>query len=76
MIMDINKVNKLNFLDFTTTFENLVEHCPIIPASIWSRHPFKDREEIFTHIVDTIDGLSTECEYNFSHLLTRIFIRL
>ena len=42
-------VNAMTYEDFTSTFSNVIESCPLFAASVWSELPVSSVE----HLVDT-----------------------
>ncbi|XP_022599970.1 putative 2-oxo-4-hydroxy-4-carboxy-5-ureidoimidazoline decarboxylase [Seriola dumerili] len=55
--MDINLVNALPYEDFVNIFGNVVEKCPIITASVWSKRPFVSLPALEAAISEFIDSL-------------------
>ena len=58
--MLITEANELNFEQFTATFGNVIEHCPIVAAAVWSELPFQDVENLHNSICSFIDKLPLE----------------
>ena len=55
-------VNKLTYEEFIDKFGNVVEHCPIIAAAVWSARPFASSADLFEKFTSIIDLLSMTCE--------------
>lgn len=55
--MEIAAVNALLYEDFVKIFGNVVEHCPIVTAAVWSMRPFGSLDAFEAAIGDFIDAL-------------------
>ena len=55
--MELHEVNNLGFDEFTSIFGNIIEHCPVIAAGVWSKSPFQDFKDIQEGFGWTIDNL-------------------
>lgn len=60
MNLAVSKVNSLDFEQFTATFGNVVELCPIIAAAAWSDSPFRNADHLQSTLEQCIDALPTE----------------
>ena len=57
--LDLAEINKLGFAEFTDKFANIIEHCPVIAAAVWSKRPFADLRSLENAFSDVIDELPT-----------------
>ncbi|KAK2170291.1 hypothetical protein LSH36_3g05071 [Paralvinella palmiformis] len=53
----LDEVNNLGYGEFTDIFGNIVEHCPVIAAAVWSRRPFSDFRSMGKAFCDVLDDL-------------------
>ena len=60
----MDAVNKLTYTEFIDKFFNVVEHCPIVAASLWSARPFASSNDLIEHFCTFIDSLPTSREYD------------
>ncbi|XP_021947891.1 2-oxo-4-hydroxy-4-carboxy-5-ureidoimidazoline decarboxylase [Folsomia candida] len=61
--LSINQVNEMEYEDFISTFGNVVEHCSLFAAAIWSQRPFhgvKQLHKTFCDFIDTLPKLGKE----------------
>nr|XP_033803455.1 putative 2-oxo-4-hydroxy-4-carboxy-5-ureidoimidazoline decarboxylase [Geotrypetes seraphini] len=54
--MDMRAVNSLNYEEFIDLFGNVVEKCPQIAATVWSKRPFMTTVDLETSIFELIDS--------------------
>jgi 2-oxo-4-hydroxy-4-carboxy-5-ureidoimidazoline decarboxylase len=55
--MDISVVNNLSYGDFTVKYGNVIEHCPVVAAAVWSKRPFVDVENLHRAFCEVLDDL-------------------
>ena len=45
-MMNLKKLNNLDYDTFMNMFGNVIEHCPLVAASIWNCRPFSSANEM------------------------------
>ena len=61
----LDEVNNFGYGEFTDIFGNIVEHCPVIAAAVWSRRPFSDFRSIEKAFCDVLGDLPGCGKYFF-----------
>ena len=64
-MMHLKKLNTLDYETFMNTFGNVIEHCPLVAASIWNCRPFSSANEMMFAIEDVVRGLPDLGKYNY-----------
>jgi len=64
-MITLEEANSLDFERFTEVFGNIIEHCPVIAAGVWSHHPFATIEELRKVFDQLIDSLPYDSKYFF-----------
>ena len=53
-------VNGLDYEEFIEVFGNVIEHCPVIAAAVWSYRPFSTAEALHEAVCQVIQGFDIE----------------
>ena len=56
-LLPIDQINGMDYKEFISTFGNVVEHCGLLAAAIWSQKPFDKLQGIHKVFCDFIDTL-------------------
>ena len=56
-MIHLQNLNNLDYEQFINILGNVVEHCPLIAASVWSERPFSSPDEIMSAINVFVQGL-------------------
>ena len=56
-MIHLQKLNNLDYEQFINILGNVVEHYPLIAASVWSERPFSSPDEIMSAINVFVQGL-------------------
>ena len=59
-MLTINEINGLSSEDFIELLKNVIEHCPIVAAAIWSQIPFSSVKDVHKAICAFLDALPVE----------------
>ena len=68
-MIHLKKLNSLDYETFMNMFGNVVEHCPLVAASIWNCRPFSSANEMMFAIENVVHGLPDLGKYDFKPLL-------
>lgn len=55
--MNIEEINKLDYVEFIQVLGSVVEHCPLVAATVWKYRPFQSVNQLHQHITEFLDGL-------------------
>ena len=56
-MLTLTEVNNLDFEKFIEILGNVVEHCPVLAAGLWSHRPFQNFEDLVNKIKAIIYSL-------------------
>ena len=62
--MQLSEANSLSFEEFISTFDNVIELCPLVAAAVWPQRPFSDLQNFQQAIESFIDALPLEGAYH------------
>ncbi|XP_069616386.1 putative 2-oxo-4-hydroxy-4-carboxy-5-ureidoimidazoline decarboxylase [Ranitomeya imitator] len=57
--MDLEAINAMNYEQFLDIFGNVIEKCPMITATVWSRRPFSSFCDVENSVYEFIESLPT-----------------
>ena len=58
----MENLNSAGYEEFVDLLGNVIEHCPIIAAAVWSRRPFADVKDLHATICRAVDELPQTCK--------------